>query len=194
MAQGYAIACQLCARLLIALTTATARANETKDSATKELARSFIYHINNNVRGVQIGLLIFCFGACPWHNNRWNWVWITAGQEGRQWQMKVKRGRQEKEGTRRGAPCHSSLFLNTLRTTSHGDQNSGHLRHVWVTPSEFRSQTRKSSRNSEEEKEQRRRVDETKDERWNEQSSTGWWEEHDEGDTTARKGKRIRAS
>ena len=65
VAQGYAIACQLCTRLLIALTTGTATADETKDSASKELARSFIYRINNNVRGVRVGLLIFCFGACP---------------------------------------------------------------------------------------------------------------------------------
>lgn len=42
------------------------------------------------------------------------------------------------EGERRTAPCHSSLFLNTLKTTSHDDQNSGDLRHVWVTPSDFR--------------------------------------------------------
>lgn len=97
VAQGYAIACQLCTRLLIALTTGTATADETKDSASKELARSFIYRINNNVRGVRVGLLIFCFGACPWHNNRRNWARITAGQEGRQWQMKVKRGRDERK-------------------------------------------------------------------------------------------------
>ena len=62
---------------------------------------------------------------------------------------RLKRGRREKEATQRGAPCHSSLFLNTLRTTSHDDQNSGHLRHVWVTPSEFRRRTHRRWRKEE---------------------------------------------
>lgn len=75
-------------------------------------------------------------------NRRW-----ASREDSDKWRL--KRGRREKEATQRGAPCHSSLFLNTLRTTSHDDQNSGHLRHVWVTPSEFRRRTHRRWRKEE---------------------------------------------